>query len=47
MFRDELDFIWLGSKFHRERTEETSEFCEADEREKGMVKVRVWKWQEA
>ena len=29
-----------GSEFHRERTKGTNKFCEADEGEKGMVKVR-------
>ena len=31
----------------KERTEGTNEFCEADEWEKGMVKVRGSKWREA
>ena len=47
MIRNELDFTWQGSEFHREGTEETNEFCEADYWEKGMVKVRGSKWWEA
>ena len=33
---------WISQR----ETEGTNEFCEADEREKGMVKVRGSKWQE-
>ena len=40
-----INFISWGSALHRKRTEGTNEFCDLDERDKGMVKVKGWKWQ--